>query len=173
MKDVTRRYTHSFLRSRQHCDEKWWRETVHRATLLSSQKYGIKNSHNNLPGISGVDLYAVSRIIRHLTLFKRILVRLFSYRDTFELTMHSVADIQERHEAVELKWKREEAELAERAASQQASTPKTISEFKTHTVYILKRHIKKYEVSIDDRCLVVVYIPWVHIPIWINGLIVF
>jgi xeroderma pigmentosum group C-complementing protein len=42
---------------------------------------------------------------------------------------------------------REEAELEQRAAAQVSALPTTIEGFKTHSLYMLERHIGKYQVK--------------------------
>ncbi|GMH36283.1 hypothetical protein BSKO_04151 [Bryopsis sp. KO-2023] len=50
----------------------------------------------------------------------------------------------------ELQLAREDAELSARATAQQKLVPRTIEEFKKHPVYVLQRHIKKYQSLVPD-----------------------
>jgi len=56
-----------------------------------------------------------------------------------------------------LRAAREEAELSARAAQQAAGAPTTVEGFKGHPLYVLERHITKYQVGAHAQGLCILY----------------
>lgn len=153
VKDVTNRYVSSMLGLQKVRDASWWEATMAgfsgRPTAGSGGEAGPSGQGVSTPAVteakaypngSGGDVAAPSAGGGAGS----------SHRG---LVAHGVHGTQARRggssalpEPSELRAKREDAELHQKAMSQMQGLPTSLEGFKAHPTYILKRHIGKYEV---------------------------
>ena len=135
-KDVTRRYTSSFQASLKQRDEKWWQELLQ---PLRAKEIAVVAAwqHNGLSLLKG-DPQSISerrKLCRNLN--SKNLLR--SYENGFEGTQGG------RIEQAKAIVAQEERELEERVKMENRTLPSSIEGFKRHPIFVLKRHIGKYQ----------------------------
>ncbi|PSC69590.1 DNA repair complementing XP-C cells-like protein [Micractinium conductrix] len=124
-KDVTQRYTSSWLAAEKMRDEEWWRLTL--APLRQREEAARLASAANAgasPGGSALQAGPVAAKAAQ--------------------RQQQRAAAAGRQEA-KLAADREDAELAEREQRERATLPHTLEGFKAHQVYVLDRHIPKHQ----------------------------
>jgi len=138
VKDVTKRYVSSYIQSQKDRDDEWWSETLQPlrrvpVELLSSslamEAFDVgekKKERNNDKNKKDKQSSIASEIT-------------FTTPPNTNNTTISI------NQLAKLLTEREDAELHELELREKMSKPSTISAFKNHPTYVLKRHISKYQ----------------------------
>jgi hypothetical protein len=127
-KDVTRRYCGSFMKSLKHRDEKWWLALLEPLHKL------------HVPGLTA-QLALANGASAHLAPDTRASNDCHSQVESrWEYTADGSASL-----LAQLADRREEAELEQRALQERRELPQTIEGFKRSCVYVLERHITRYQ----------------------------
>jgi xeroderma pigmentosum group C-complementing protein len=141
-KDVTRRYSRNYMAALKHRDEEWWAATMRAAR-------GAAGAHLPLAlraaveaagaaGGPGAGMAAAAAAQGPATAAG-------TRSSGGDVSVAAAAAGAPGADAAALLAKREEAELSHREAAHRRGVPATIDAFKGHSLYVLQRHIGKYQ----------------------------
>ncbi len=141
-KDVTGRYVGSLFAVKKLRDGPWWEATLARLSGAAAAAGSVSGQRPTAAGPASAAAPAAGTSASHRAAADSSLV---------------AADAAAAHEALQLQQSlrssREDKELNQRSSSGLRDLPTTIDGFKSHPLYILKRHLTKHQVHEGKGCL--------------------
>jgi hypothetical protein len=137
-KDVTRRYSRNYQAALKHRDEEWWAATM-RALR------GAAGAH--LPPALRASVSAGGGVGAQVPVSAAAAAAAAGPSGSQAAAGGSGGGAVAEGDSAALRAKREDAELSHREAAHRRGVPNTIEGFKGHSLYVLQRHISKYQVG--------------------------
>ncbi|GAX72825.1 hypothetical protein CEUSTIGMA_g280.t1 [Chlamydomonas eustigma] len=144
VKDITSRYASSTLTVQRLRDDAWWTSLLS-SLNLKSNPHGGESSSSTQNGRS------LTAPMLHQSKSQPASSQGLDIGQSRQVASKAITNTDEqtaprdRPTFSALRSKREDAELQQRSASHMQGLPATIEAFKSHPVYILKRHLTKYQ----------------------------
>ncbi|GAB4822170.1 hypothetical protein N2152v2_009216 [Parachlorella kessleri] len=150
-KDVTSRYSRSLLAAEKLRDSKWWEATLRplrakevAATLTAAAGAGA-SPVSAVPAAAVPSMKQERQQGQQEERPQQQLQQESQHGKQQGLGQQGGEGMETPHEAHRLAAAREDADLAQRAQQAKRGLPTTIDGFKSHPVYVLERHIAKYQ----------------------------
>lgn len=144
VKDVTKRYVVSYIQSQKYRDDEWWSETLQPLRKVPMELLSSSLSIGASDAVEKMQLDG--RNNNNINNNKKKNKKDKESPTAGEITFTTPPNNNSMNQQLaRLLTDREDAELHELELREKMSKPSTISAFKNHPTYVLKRHISKYQ----------------------------